>query len=186
MTEGNLPPYIQVSTNYDKMVETDLQRRKGHFIDAFLEHKKGELGREKFEKEQAKFKEHAAKCWELAQQGKEQFRKLQERSEREIMNWEELEKPLRQWLENEAEGNDWGQDAVERTIPSYKRAFERNQRHIRAVKNRITDTRSDFRKRVLNPATREAAITKYVRNHVNWRIFMADALDILFEELEQR
>jgi hypothetical protein len=122
----------------------------------------------------------------LAQEGKRQFRKIEELSGKKLMEWKELEKPLRQWLENDAVGNDWGQDAVERTILSYRKDFERKQNHIRARQKRIKDPDADFRRRVLNPKTRAAAITKYIQNHRYSKHYMVMAFNILFEELEKQ
>jgi uncharacterized protein YdiU (UPF0061 family) len=178
--------YRMVTPEYDAAIDRAMHYQKQAFCKGYIEKMQEKLGVAKVEEQKEELWKHAAKCFDLAQEGKRHFYELQERSEREFMDWKKLEKPLRQWLENEAVGSDWGQDAVERTIPSYRRNFERNQRRIKASQNRIRDTDADFRKRVLNPETREAAITKYVRNHVHYRHYIAEALNILFEQLEQR
>jgi hypothetical protein len=184
--KNELPGYVQVPANYPRMVERFLQEQKSYAVSEYLERKKAELGTEKFEKQRPKLEAEAHQHWKLAQDGKEQFRKLQEQSERKLMEWKLLEKSLRQWLENEAEYSDWGQDAVERTIPSYRNYFERNQNHIRSRQNQIRDPDADFRQRVLNPETRREAIKKYVQNHRDWRHYTVEALNILFEQLEKR
>lgn len=179
-------PYVMVSTNYGANIAATMKLQKGNFVNAFLEIKKAELGAEKFDKQKAKLEKYAGECWERAQEGKRRFRELEELSGRRIMEWKDLEKPLRQWLENDMVGNRWGQDAVELTIKSYHRDFERNQNHVKGRLRRIRDPDADFRKRVLNPETREAAIKKYTHDHVNWRYYTTMAFNILFEELEKR
>jgi hypothetical protein len=156
-------PYILVSTHYD--TKKAMRGQREAFCLGYINLKRVELGTEKMNREKQKLWDYAGKCWDLAQEGKRRFHELEEESGRRIMQWKELEKPLRQWLENDAEGNEWGQDAVERTVEARHRGFVRKQNRIRTRQKRIRDPDADFRKRVLNPETREAAITKYVQNH---------------------
>jgi len=182
---SNDSPYVIASTEHDAAIKKEINRRRGFFITYFLERKSEELGRKKFDEQRAKLIKYAGERFDLAQEGKRQYHELEELSNKKLMQWEELEKLLRQWLENDAVGNDWGQDAVEKTILGYRRDFKRNQNNIRARLMRIKDPNADFRKRVLNPETREAAIRKYVQNHIHSKHYTVMALNILFEELEK-
>lgn len=178
--------YTAVSLEYDRAIERAMQERKTAFCRGYLALKESELGTKKMNREREKLWNHAAKCWDLAQAGRRRFYELEEESGRRIMEWKDLEKPLRQWLENEAVGEGWTEDMVERTVEARHRDFLHEQKRVKGRMNRIRDPNADFRKRVLNPETREAAIRKYVRNHVNWKHYIAEALNILFEELEKR
>ena len=179
--------YPEVSLYYTLAVERDMKRQKAVFCSDFLERKKGELDEKKFNEQRAKLEKRAAECWDLAQEGKRRYRELEEKSGKKLIDWEELEKPLRQWLENKILGTeDENQATVERTIPSYRKDFDRKQNSIKTRQRRIKDPDADFRKRVLNPETREAAIRKYVQNHIHSKHYTVLAFNIVFEELEKR
>ncbi len=177
---------VMVTTKYDRMIAEELERRRGFFVTNVLNRERAELGNKKFEEKRTQLAEEATRHWDLAQEGKRHFRELEEASHREIMNWKELEKPLRQWLENQAVGEGWSKEMVERTIISRRKDFERAQKKVEARLRPKVDPNIDFRQRVLNSATREEALKHYLLNHVNRSHFIMEAIKLLFELSQKR
>jgi len=120
---------IEVSADYSEAVKREIQIRRGHFIEGFLEVKRGTS-------------EEAEKTWEKLQKAKAQYRELEERSAKELLSWSLLEKPLKEWLQSE--GCD--EETIQKTILSYKRSFETNQCRVRERSGIIFDVDADFLK----------------------------------------
>lgn len=186
MENTQLPGDVMVSLDSNAKMEREIARRKGIFCTIYLERKESELGVKKFENERAKLFKQAAKCWDLAQEGKRCYSELEEESYRRIMEWRELEKPLRQWLENEAVSEGWTEDMIQKTVEARHRDFERNQNNVQARLRPIIDPDVDFKERMLNPETRKEAITKYLVDNVNKAHFQAEAFVLIFAELDKR
>ena len=173
-------PYVVTSERRDTAVERSLRELRGFFITGRLDQKRMELGNKEFEKQKAKLTEEFARQWEQIQQAKAVIRELEERSGREIMEWLPLEKVYRVKLE--AEG--YPKEVVEKTIMARRAGFERCQRQVKArLKPRI-DPDEDFRRRVLNPATRKQAFQAFLLHHIHKSRFLLEALELLWEEVD--
>ena len=180
MNEEHELPDVMVSTDYNKKVEAEVRRQRGFFINDFLEKQKTKLSIEEFMKQQAKLSEEAGKHFDLAHEGKMEFYRLEEQSAIELMNWKDLEKALRQWLENEGHAS----ELVEKSIENHKAEFETRQANIKqrtaAAKY---DRDADFRLKVLNPKTREQAFRDFLPDEKHFSI---ETFKLLFELLEKR
>lgn len=183
MNEEHELPYVMVSTDYNKKVEAEVRRQRGFFINDFLEKQKTKLGNEEFMKQQAKLSEEAGKHFDLAHEGKMEFFRLEEQSGIELMNWKDLEKALRQWLENEGHAS----ELIEKSVENHKAQFEIRQAQI---KHRIAaakyDPDADFRKRVLDTKTREQALKEFLFGRAGSEHFQIEVLMLLFELLEKK
>lgn len=179
--EVELPGDIIVSTRRAAKVEAEIQRNKGHFITGKLDEKRRELGVKEFKKQRDKLAKAFEQDWEQQQKAKAALRSLEDRMNREIMEWAPLEKLYR--LKLEAEG--WPKTVIEKTLLARRGDFDRSQR---AVKNRLrpkVDPDQDFKKRVLNPATRKEALRHYLQDHVNKSHFTLEAFELLWSEVDK-
>lgn len=173
---------IPVSADYTHAVEVDIGRRKGIFINARLDQKRGELGVKEFNKQRPELIKEFEQRWEQLQKAKATIRELEDRSSREIMKWAPLEKA--HLVRLEAEG--WKKEVIENTINARKREFD----HVQGiVKRRIIaskyDEKADFRARISNPATRKEALERFLRHHVHKDVFLLEAIEILWSELDK-
>jgi len=124
---------IIVSQDYTEAVKRELTIRKGHFISAFIANKQGT-------------REDGEKAWNLSQAGKRKFHELMELSGTQVMEWKELEKPLRQWLENQGKAEAWTKEQIQNSINARKIEFETNQIRVKARAGVIYDVNADFLK----------------------------------------
>lgn len=176
---------VTVGSGYERAVEEELKRLKGDFVNGFLELEKKKLGA-KFERERDKLAKEGAELWDRSQQGKETYFRLEERSHVEIMDWKDLEKQLRMWLENEARSRGWTKNMIENTVNARKREFEHAQAVVKArIEKSQYSEEQVFRKRMLNPATRKEAIQYFLRDNVDKQHYLVETISLIFDELEQ-
>jgi hypothetical protein len=176
---------IAISTDMTPTLEAEMKRQEGFFVNGFLERKKARMKPEKFTKERLKLAKEAGELWQKAREGKRKFHELEEQAQVELITWNVLEKPLRQWLENEAQGRGWTKEQIENTIKSYYQRFEHYQRLVKErLKPRI-DPDQDLRQRLLNPETRKQAIQYYLVDCADKHHFLIETINVIFEELEK-
>lgn len=179
-------PFIITGPGYEQMVERAQEERKGFFINEFLEQKLAELGREKLEKQKQKLTEEGAKLWDRAQQGKRRYFELEEQAGRKIVDWKVLEKSLRLWLENEGKGRGWSKEMIENTVQRELGHFQTAQYQVQErLKAAAYDPLADFRKRMLNPQTRESAIRHFLFDSAEKAYWLRETVKLLFEQLDR-
>lgn len=180
MAEPHREPDYFISENgknSDVRIEAEIARRKGLFVTDGLEQKQSELGAKEFEKQKSKLMKEFEQRWEQIQQANATIRELEEHSRFKITEWSPLEKAYR--LKLEAEG--YNKQIIENTLKHRRREFDRNQYNVKARLKPRTDPDQNFRRRVLDPATRNEALTYYLVNHVDKRHFLFEAIKLLFE-----
>lgn len=187
ITEEKQPmkEYVQVTSDVDAIYKRELDVHKSVFISDFLEVKKRE-DYKNFEANREKFTKQGAELWKTFQAGKRKYNELEERSHREIMKWKTLEKPLRQWLENEGAGRGWSKEMIENTVNTRKHDFETAQHIIRERrKSAAYNVEEDFKRRMLDPATRKAAIQHFLYDSADKPHFLIETIELLFAELDK-
>lgn len=177
-----LPGHLIVTAYRDRAVEAEIERQRGFFLTEKLDEKRMELGDQEFEKQRAKLTREAEQQWEQLQKAKAALRELEERMNREIMDFAPLEKAYR--AKFEAEG--CSKEMIEKTLQHRRSDFERAQGIVKERFRPQIDPDQDFRQRVLNPATRREAVERYLINHIHKTHFLTEAFNLIFEELDKR
>ena len=174
-------PHVIVSTRREAAIKADLQRRRGSFITERLDQKRSELGNKAFEKQRAKLTEEFKQRWEQLQKAKTTLRELEDQMNVKLMEWAPLEKVYH--AQFEAEG--CSKDMVEKTVTARRGDFERAQRIVQERLQPKFDLHEDFKRRILDPATRKEAIRYYLIDRTDKKHFLIEALDLIFEELSK-
>lgn len=176
--------YIKAEKDYENVIRQEISRRRGEFINGFLEKKRAEYETvERFEKAREKLQKEAEKRWQLIRDAKLKLLDLEERMKREVMKWPVMEKLYLQWLT--AEGHP--REVIENTVRSRQQEFERAQFRLKdKLKSQVAEQNIEtvFKQRLLDPKTRQQAF-QLLRDRVDKSHFLMLTLDCLFEELDK-
>ena len=173
---------VIVSAQRDARVEAFKGEQRGHFVTDILNRKQAELGNKEFDNQRNKLEIEARNLWEQVQKTKAAIRELTEQSLIRIMDFAPLEKAYR--IKLTAEG--CSVEMIEKTLLARRADFDFAQRRVQERLRPPFDPDADFKKRVLNPATREEALKHYLLNHVNRGHFTVEVIKLLFELNERR
>ena len=173
---------VIVSQGRDASIERFEIKKKGFFVNDFLAKKKDALGHQKFDQQRPKLEIEARNLWEQVQKTKATILELTEQSLIRIMDFAPLEKAYR--IKLTAEG--CSVEMIEKTLLARRADFDFAQRRVQERLRPPFDPDADFKKRVLNPATREEALKHYLLNHVNRGHFTVEVIKLLFELNERR
>lgn len=181
-----LPEYV-ITEIAEEAFMGERKRRRGMFVENFLEQKKKELGTEKVEKNREKLAKKGAELYDRAQKAKAEYYELEEESRIKVTNWSALEKLLRTWLECEGAAKGWGKDVIENTIKARQRDFQRVQSRVKAkleAKKQPSEEEA-FRKGILNPdpEIRKNAIQYFLHDNVAKKHYLVETVALVLNEI---
>lgn len=173
---------LMVDVKREAAAKAEMQRIRGIFITERLDQKRNELGVKEFKKQREKLTKEFERQWEQLQKAKATIRELEERMTRQIIEWT----PLKAAYQAKLEAEGYNKQIIENTIKSRRSEFERAQKIVKARLRPKLNPDEDFKCRVLNPETRREAVKKYLIDHTNKTHFLAEAFNLIFEELDKR
>ena len=166
----------------EQTYEREMEFHKSIFINDFRKKKLAELGPEKFEKQEQKLTKEAEARWSRIRKARSKILDLEEKMHTELMKWSQLEKLYRDWLEAAAHP----QRVIENTIEARLRDFQTAQTVLRErLKTAAYNADEDFKRRMLNPETRQQAIQYFLSDNVEKPHFLIKTIELLFSELDK-